>query len=152
MFRLGFEKTGTPDWCDPFPPALWKGRRIMSRVNSNDKGIDSYDSNKCEWEEQELTYQCFGLGDERFSVVNKSRIATAEECQQACCGDESCGIWQHSPDRGCYYNKKSNQCMKSNNNYIGGRKCLNDFCSGLENTILPNYYKSLASRNITNNM
>lgn len=126
VVRLGFEKTGTPDWCDPQPPEVWNGKRLFSR------GIDG----QCIWSEKNQSTQCFGLGDQRRSPIGES-LSTAE-CAKACCEDTSCDIWQETPNRGCYFGRTT-QCPKSQGPWEGQRKCLPKYCGGQENEILPAY-------------
>ena len=123
IVRLGFEKTGTPDWCDPYPPSKWNGKRLKSR---NEDGT-------CEWGD-DLPMQCFGLGDEKKSQ-NKQSLS-AFECAQACCSNKNCEMWQEAPGRGCFYAKNIGRCAGKPGVYDGGRKCLPNFCDGRDNELL----------------
>jgi hypothetical protein len=123
IIRLGLEATGTPDWCDPNPPAKWNGNRLKAR------GAD-----QCEWGD-ELPTQCFGLGDERKSAEGGK--LTTEQCAQACCKDPHCEMWQEIPGRGCFYNSgRGIWCDKDPGLYAGGRKCVKGFCDGREDEVL----------------
>lgn len=126
VVRLGFEKTGTPDWCDPEGPSEWNGKRLAFR------GVDG----QCVWSEKNQSTQCFGLGDQRKS--QSGEVLSADECAKACCADKMCDIWQESPTRGCYFGRTT-QCSKAQGPWEGQRKCLPKFCGGKEDEILPAY-------------
>lgn len=126
VVRLGFEKTGTPDWCDPEGPSEWSGKRLFSR------GVDG----QCAWSEKNQSTQCFGLGDQRKSHTGEA--LTTSECAKACCADKMCDIWQESPTRGCYFGRTT-QCPKAQGPWEGQRKCRPKFCGGKEDEILPAY-------------
>lgn len=123
IVRLGFEKTGTPDWCDPHPPARWNGYAIKSRNADGTCVVGDF-----------VPYQCFGLGDERKNDSGKP--LEEKECAQACCNDPTCDVWQQLPNRGCYYSKHGGQCPKNTGVFDGGRKCVEGFCDGQEATKL----------------
>ena len=123
IVRLGLEKTGTPDWCDPHPPSRWNGKRLKKR---NDDGT-------CEWGE-DLPIQCFGLGDER--KTDDKKVLNTLQCANACCENKNCEMWQESPGRGCYYAKNIGRCNGKSGIYDGGRKCLPTFCDGREAELL----------------
>jgi hypothetical protein len=128
--RLGLEGADTADWCDPFLPAKWTGNRLLQRTGD-----------KCEWGEA-VPNQCFGLGAERLNIDGTSK--TAEQCETACCEDETCEIWQQQEGRGCYYNKNVGiQCQQEQLPFEGGRKCIPRFCGSPEEekSILQNYEK-----------
>lgn len=133
VVRLGLEKTGTPDWCDPEAPAVWEGKRLFSR------GVDG----QCTWSAKNQTAQCFGLGDQRRNANGEG--LSASECERACCEDKMCEIWQALPTRGCYFGRTT-QCPKSLGPWEGQRKCLPKFCGGMEDEILPAYEKKEALR------
>lgn len=144
VIRLGMEKTGTPAWCDPHPPSAWKGNRLISKQADG----------TCIWGAA-LSSQCFGLGDEKMSL-DGARYNT-NECRAACCsvasvGDEGvttgCALWQHNSYRGCYYSRKdSRQCPQSlGERYIGGRKCVPQYCGGKEDVLLGQFNTSLPLR------
>jgi hypothetical protein len=119
IVRLGFEKTGTPDWCDPHPPARWNGHRIVSR--KADGTCEAGDI---------LPYQCFGLGDERKDGAGNALDENG--CAEACCKDPKCDMWQQFPGRGCYYSKNVGRCNKNTGVFEGGRKCVKGHCDGKE--------------------
>eukprot|EP01038_Epipyxis_sp_PR26KG_P006269 gene6269-8633_t len=127
--RLGFEHAPTGDWCEPFAPAKWNGKRLESRDPL---------SGVCTWGESIQT-QCFGMGDERKNSSGGSY--TTSECEAACCSDSNCGMWQELPGRGCFYAQTNGgRCDKIvREKYFGGRKCVPRFCGGLEDQILPYY-------------
>jgi len=128
--RLGFEGANTVDWCEPHAPAKWNGRYLASRNVESDRKV-------CTWAE-ELPNQCFGLGPERLSA--KKTSLNTEECAQACCDDSECGMWQEIPGRGCYFNKRGGWCDVPRTAYDGGRKCIKNFCGGMEEQILGTMY------------
>jgi hypothetical protein len=127
--RLGMEGGGTPLWCDPLPPAAWYGRRIVSK---------SRKAGTCDSSEEILTAQCFGLGAERLNST-KGRMDT-KQCEEACCTDRKCNIWQEMAGRGCYFSDDSDKiaCKNDRPNAVfdGGRKCVPGHCGGLESKIL----------------
>ena len=95
MFVISFTTIIT---SEPAPPAKWSGYKVKSRSGST-----------CEWGDA-IPGQCFGLGPERFaSETSKTRL-TAEECKAACCKSATCTMWQHLPDRGCFYSGGDNYC------------------------------------------
>jgi hypothetical protein len=133
--RLGFEGANTDNWCEPHPPTTWNGRRLKSRKNG-----------ECEWGEA-LPNQCFGLGPEVTTPSGKRR--TAESCAATCCETPTCEMWQELPDRGCFMaNSKGIWCDTKQGAYDGQRKCVKDFCGGMEDIILPAFLKRHS--NITN--
>lgn len=123
--RLGNEAAGVPGWCEPFAPVKWNGRRVSSR---NADGTVTFS-------DVELNTQCFGLGDERKAPGGGHM--TTEQCKDACAADKECGIWQEFPGRGCFYHIQSNHCdRKKISKYEGGRKCIPNYCGGMEADIL----------------
>ena len=157
IVRLGLEKTGTPGWCDPFPEMKWYGQMIKYREkelaeathkNSIVKKADNFhgdgedsesaigEGNICKWSSKILYKQCFGLGDEQKHPVTGAPL-TRDECAEACSRSPNCRVWQHHPDRGCYYTKKKIKCKQEKDKiYTGGRKCVKNYCSGLEDKLL----------------
>ena len=123
--RLGFEGSGTGDWCEPHAPNKWSGNRLKERKSNGE----------CTWGD-DLPTQCFGLGPER--EVDKKRITTPADCAKACCESATCGMWQEAPGRGCYFSPSDGiWCEKEDKvAYDGGRKCIKDFCGGKEKEIL----------------
>ena len=67
---------------------MWSARREDNRTEACDSST---------WWPQALGGQCFGLGAERLDALGGERIATAEGCMQACCGDTECHMWQFRP-------------------------------------------------------
>lgn len=135
VMRLGLENTGTPEWCDPLPPDIWKGNKLKSRVARDGK-------NTCEWGER-LRHQCFGLGNERKN--SKGEKLDSASCAQACCDDPNCALWQEDRHRGCFFapNPKDDiWCEVESKKYDGGRKCVKGFCGGLEDKLLNNNNKT----------
>lgn len=131
--RLGLEAAPTGDWCDPNPPAVWNGRR---------KALNSTPGH-CAWIE-DLPNQCFGQGPE-IKSSSGGRLST-KQCEEYCCNNSNCILWQELPDRGCYNgNEKRVWCDKKQGAFEGGRKCVPKFCGGLEDQILPAYAKYLNS-------
>ena len=126
VVRLGKEGGGSPLWCEPLPPITWNGNKRLNR-KKNKILKDVF----CEWDTDELKSQCFGLGDERKNStriklgINNGR-RTASECAEACCRAPLCRLWQHNPERGCYFNKESIgedvYCELQMVPYEGGRK------------------------------
>lgn len=128
ILRLGLEATGTPDWCDPLPPARWNGHRIVKT------------SGQCESGEA-LPSQCFGLGPEQRT---DGKALNTQECAQACCDNKECEMWQEIPGRGCFFSQQKGVfCSKKiEEAYEGGRKCVPGYCGGMEEQILgANYSK-----------
>lgn len=127
--RLGFESAGTGDWCDPHPPQKWTGSRL------------THFGKTCEFGE-ELPNQCFGLGPEQLNSTKGA--LSAVQCRELCCSSPACNIWQHMEGRGCYMgSSKDAWCDQPQGAYDGGRKCIPNFCGGLENEILPMHKKYL---------
>ena len=55
--------------------------------------------------------ECLGL---------RSNSATnADDCLDACCGDEMCAIWQYASNKGCWIGQSSD-CKHPNNDWVGG--------------------------------
>ena len=50
--------------------------------------------------------QCDGL------LPIKNRLATEEECREACCEDVLCAAWQHSQKQGCHLGQYPGDCSK----------------------------------------
>lgn len=125
VVRLGFEATGTPDWCDPNPPVSWNGKRLVERKANG----------QCVWQDKVQTDQCFGLGDQRLNATRGALNTGA--CAKACCADSECEIWQEHPSRGCFFGRTT-QCPKSET-FEGQRKCIPKFCGGMENEILTKF-------------
>lgn len=116
--RLGLEGAPTADWCDPFPPAVWNGKRKSSKSLPG----------KCVWEE-DVPNQCFGQGPE-IKGPNDERLNT-EQCAEKCCNNSKCVLWQELPDRGCYNGDNEKVwCDKKQGAFEGGRKCVPKFCGG----------------------
>ena len=121
------EGAETDNWCEPNPPREWVGLKLASRSN----GV-------CQWKSERLVGQCFGLGPEKKDS-NGNSLQTPDQCQTACCADLKCDVWQHLPDRGCYFgnvDKDNIWCAEKEATYEGGRKCIPGFCGGLESVIL----------------
>ena len=120
--RVGSESGSSPRWCEPSPPQKWVGakRDMIANPLNQSQSLRQLD---CKWIGQQPG-QCFGLGPERRDK-SSSRL-TAQECALGCCNEANCWIWQHLPDRGCFYNTdKRNEepfCDQYVGNYIGGRK------------------------------
>ena len=56
-------------------------------------------------------------------------------CAKSCCNTEGCTHWQELPDRGCFHNdnttrRKLVHCETYQGTFLGGRKCVKDFCGG----------------------
>jgi hypothetical protein len=126
--RVGTEGTNTPYWCEPSGPISWNGKKKKTLGEKIAAG-------QCEWATEELPNQCFGLGAERFNST-RGRMDTAA-CEAACCNDPTCWQWQEQADRGCYFTStKEIWCEQAKGRYTGGRKCVKDFCGGLEDEYL----------------
>eukprot|EP01084_Bolivina_argentea_P315915 547482_1 len=106
--RFGLEHADTPNWCEPMRPKQWNGKRLKNKDNN---------SNKCEWEEENVNTQCFGLG------TQQKNVKTMEECNKLCCEtkEKECQLWQFRDDKGCFIGK-SNNCDSDVLSYIGQRK------------------------------
>jgi hypothetical protein len=120
QIRLGMEAAPTPNWCDPIAPHKWNGKKIGSRKLA-ERGGDA----TCTWGDDTPT-QCFGLGPERMNAGSRMN---ADQCARACCNDPTCTMWQHQPDRGCYYNTRGSSktvedihCDPDILSFQGGRK------------------------------
>ena len=118
--RLGLERAGTANWCEPVAPKQWLGQRRIepseAEMNNGQWGPRcNYDEN----DENELKYQCFGLGPEIRGVKD------IDSCKKYCCeqGWEKCQLWQFRNDKGCFTGKSGN-CDKDNDAWIGARKTL----------------------------
>ena len=103
--RLGAEKDGPTAWCEPRAPAAWKGQWTKNK-GVPVEGVCSTDSKETNFEE--LRGQCFGLGPKR-----QLESDTPEACQQACCADNDCAIWQWRADAGCFYNNGGHGCAEA---------------------------------------
>lgn len=124
--RLGTEGANTPYWCEPSGPISWNGRkkRVLEKSDGN-----------CQWTTEGLPNQCFGLGGEQLNSTN-GRMGTTE-CEAACCNDPKCWQWQEQAGRGCYFtSNKDVWCEQALGRYTGGRKCVKNFCGGMEDTYL----------------
>lgn len=119
--RLGHEAGGSPRWCEPAPPRAWEGGRRNLYLNPFNQSLPM--ESDCQWASQQPG-QCFGLGPERTNSTG-GRLS-AKSCGAGCCNDSNCWLWQHLPDRGCYYNKDKRTeapfCDQYVGEYIGGRK------------------------------
>ena len=120
--RVGSESGGSPRWCEPSPPQKWFGAKRDLQLNPMNQS-QSQRQLDCRWTGQRPG-QCFGLGPERLNK-NSQRL-TAEECASGCCSEPNCLLWQHLPDRGCFFNgdKRDEEpfCDQYTGDYIGGRK------------------------------
>jgi len=115
--RLGLEKDGTPEWCEPTAPSPWQGERLEFRHD----GKPTTQEKACgsEWNPSSLNGQCFGLGPLRPDP------STPDECRKACCEDAECETWQFRKDKGCFYgNWVGRNCEHGNDfgAFIGRRK------------------------------
>lgn len=63
-----------------------------------------------------------------------NRPLSADECQEACCSSSNCEMWQHGEGRGCYFAPSAGVGCddKKEPLYIGGRKCVPQFCGSAE--------------------
>ena len=57
--------------------------------------------------------QCDGL------LPLKNRLATEEECRDACCEDVLCTAWQHSSKQGCHMGQYAGDCSKKSEGWTG---------------------------------
>ena len=57
--------------------------------------------------------QCDGL------LPIKNRLATEDECRDACCEDILCAAWQYSKKQGCHIGQYPNDCSKSSADWTG---------------------------------
>lgn len=116
--RLGMEKDGPSEWCEPTAPSPWKGEQLTDRHN----GLPLEKVKACgdEWNPDSLTGQCFGLG------ALRPNLNSPDECRTACCADDTCQTWQYRPDKGCFYGGWVGHCEKGNNlgAFIGRRKLM----------------------------
>jgi hypothetical protein len=117
--RYGNEQNGIANWCDPIAPKNWNGNKLVSRTKVDDK------YNECVWNDDTLSRQCFGLGNERFNESkDKNRISlNTNQCRDKCCQDNNCQIWQEMDGRGCFHSDKNDVwCDINIGIYEGGRK------------------------------
>jgi len=139
--RVGLEDAATDNWCDPFSPSEWNGRRVMKREN----GV-------CDWGDL-LPNQCFGLGPERTGI-NNQRLDT-RQCAEACCATATCDMWQQQNGRGCYFGPSQDVACDTTRDmpYEGGRKCVPGFCGSLaeQNQILSRYNRTHHQRSSISN-
>jgi hypothetical protein len=115
--RLGGEGGSSANWCEPQPPLRWSGQ-LKNKTASADRGAGG----TCEWV-KELPSQCFGLGMER--KINNQPM-TATQCQQSCCADDKCMMYQHADGKGCFHDSGGdgkNFCEGYMGKFEGGRKC-----------------------------
>lgn len=119
--RLGPEAGGSPRWCEPAPPRKWEGGRRNLQLNPFNQSLPL--ATECQWAAQQPG-QCFGLGPERTNSTG-GRLS-AKDCGAGCCSVLNCWLWQHLPDRGCFYNENELReapfCDQYAGEYIGGRK------------------------------
>ncbi|GAB5353555.1 hypothetical protein AAMO2058_000045500 [Amorphochlora amoebiformis] len=106
--RHGHEGLRSVHWCEPTPPSPWTGHRLKSRGGG-----------RCEWGDETLKGQCFGLGPVK---PPKSK----QLCADGCCKDPDCTLWQWRDDKGCFWGK-TNNCLPAADPvqmhpYIGKRK------------------------------
>ena len=115
--RLGLESAGIDSWCDPNPPQIWNGKRIVKKNN----GVCEYGT--------DLPHQCFGLGPERLNGKE-----SAESCAADCCKDPECEMYQWMEGRGCFYGSSKGVWCEEEQllPYEGSRKFIKDFCGGRE--------------------
>lgn len=108
-----------PGWCEPSPPRVWQGSKLLRA-----EGLCS--------PREAVPGQCFGLGVE-VRAADGSRLSP-RQCEEKCCGDPSCVVWQALADRGCFLGTSEVWCDPTAGNYTGGRKCAKGFCGGKEST------------------
>ena len=106
-------------WCEPNPPRVWQGYKVR-RENSQCAVLEK------------VPGQCFGLGVE-VTAADGSRL-TSRQCEERCCGDSSCALWQALDDRGCFMSTSDVWCDPTVSAYTGRRKCAKDFCGGKEDS------------------
>ena len=113
---------------------MWNGYRLKERDAEG----------HCDWSEQ-LPNQCFGFGPEKKDQNNQP--LSTDQCARACCEDPKCNMWQEIPGRGCYFgNSDRVWCSKKETPFEGGRKCIPNFCGGLESVILGDNKKKASHR------
>lgn len=127
--RLGLEGVDTVDWCEPLPPARWLGRFVGNKRSGEDKdkclvkGSVDFDGKSINIG-AERSGQCFGLGPERLK--DGKRVHSRHDCEEECCENQHCVLYQWHKDRGCFFNdEKANSdfnCDSYNGTYYGGRK------------------------------
>jgi hypothetical protein len=126
--RLGAEKDGPGEWCEPRPPAMWHGQRLTRKQINVPGACDD-----ATWDPTELRGQCFGLGSKRHTEEN-----TAEACRNLCCSENNkdadatelgCGSWQWREDAGCFYStEEAGSCQPADPEafemFVGKRKAV----------------------------
>lgn len=122
--RVGKEGGNTALWCEPLPPQKWNGGKLNPMIPLSQRKSET----ECNYLEL-LPGQCFGLGPEKLNSTNGK--LSAEDCASRCCKSQNCILWQHLPERGCFYNtdrmKKYPHCDQYKGVYIGGRKKISQF-------------------------
>jgi hypothetical protein len=120
--RLGSEGGDSPRWCEPNVPQKWNGGKRDLILNPFNQSLTQKNF-ECIWATQ-LPGQCFQLGPDRKHADGISLSAT--ECAKGCCSNPNCWLWQHLPNRGCFYNEdymaEEPFCDQYVGEYIGGRK------------------------------
>lgn len=115
--RLGGEGGDSANWCEPHPPLKWNGQLKDAKAST---------TGSCVWV-KDLPSQCFGLGIERsIGSGSESRRMTSQECQESCCSDPKCMMWQHDDSKGCFRDSGGdgkNFCEAYMGGFTGGRKC-----------------------------
>jgi hypothetical protein len=62
----------------------------------------------------------------------KEERLTVKECEDKCCADPTCKMWQALSYRGCFISAEDHWCDPTVLAYTGARKCAKDFCGGNE--------------------
>ena len=120
--RLGSEGGDSPRWCEPNEPQKWNGGKRDLILNPFNQSLTQQNFD-CKWATQ-LPGQCFQLGPERKD--EKGIGLSAADCAKGCCSNSNCWLWQHLPDRGCFYNgdymAEEPFCDQYVGEYVGARK------------------------------
>ena len=120
--RLGPEAGDSPRWCEPNAPQKWNGGKRDLTINPFNQSLTQKNFD-CKWATL-LPGQCFQLGPERKDA--KDLRISAADCAKECCSNPNCWLWQHLPDRGCFYNgdfmSEEPFCDQYVGAYVGGRK------------------------------
>ena len=59
------------------------------------------------------------LSQVRCDGLRKNSAQNANDCRDACCGDQNCLIWQYADSKGCWMGQ-SDDCSHKDNTWVGG--------------------------------
>ena len=85
---------------------------VSTTSNQDDSGIDP----ACIFDQNLSRKQCFGLKE-------KIKFKSANACEQSCCSERDCIIWQYHADYGCWIGyglKTGYPCTERESDWMGG--------------------------------